>query len=160
MRPKIINKKAFPVIGMGIQTTSEGGKNFQDIPLFWQKATEENLIERIPHKKHPRSYMGICMDFEPNGGFTYLIASEVTHTEDIPEGMICREIPPATYAVFTAHGKMPDAIQETTKYIYQDWLPDSKYQHAGTPDFELYDKRSTVGGENAEVDIYIPIGPP
>lgn len=160
MEPNIVSKQSFPVIGMQIQTTSQDGKNFQDIPQFWQKATEENLIERIPHKKLPGSYMGICMDFEPDGGFTYLIASEVTHTEDIPEGMVCREIPPAKYAVFNAHGKMPDAIQETTRYICQEWLPASEYQHAGTSDFERYDERSKVGGEDAKVVIFIPIGPP
>jgi AraC family transcriptional regulator len=160
MEPKIINKKSFPVIGMQIQTTSQDGKNFQEIPQFWKQITEDNLFERIPPQKHPGSYLGICMDFEPDGGFSYLIASEVTHTEDIPEGMVCKTIPPATYAVFTAHGKMPEAIQETTKYIYQEWLPASGYQHAGTPDFELYDERSTVGGEDALVDIHIPIGLP
>ncbi len=29
-----------------------------------------------------------------------------------------------------------------------------------SPDFELYDERSTVGGEDAKVDINIPIGSP
>lgn len=158
MEPQIISKESFPVIGMQIHTTSQDGKNFQDIPKFWKQISEENLIARIPHKKHPGIYMRICMDFEPDGGFSTLIASEVTHTEDVPEGMVCRTIPPATYAVFTAQGTMPDAIQETTRYIYREWLPESGHQHAGSPDIELYNERSTVGGEDAEVDIYIPIG--
>ena len=70
--------------------------------------------------------------------------------------MVTKIIPEAEYAVFTAIGKMPDSIQNTTKYIHREWLPKSKYQHAGSPEFELYDERSG-DGENAEVDIYVPI---
>ena len=42
-----------------------------------------------------------------------------------------------------------------TQKIFTVWLPKSKYQHAGSPEFELYDDRSG-DGEHAEVDIYVP----
>ena len=100
--------------------------------------------------------MGICLDFRADGAFTYIIGSEVTNTDNVPDDMVSKKIPDAKYAVFSACGKMPDSIQNTFKYIYHEWLPKSKYQHADSPEFELYDERSD-DSENAEVDIYVPI---
>ena len=159
MEPKIISKKAFPVIGIELKTTTREGKNFIEIPQFWQQVIQKEQIKNIPNKKQPETVLGICMDFEADGTFSYIIGSEVAHTDDVPEDMVIKQIPDAEYAVFTARGKMPDSIQNTTKYIYQEWLPKSKYQHANSPEFELYDERSD-DSKNSEVDIYIPIASP
>jgi len=156
MEPKIISKKAFPVIGIELKTTTREGKNFTEIPQFWQQVIEKQHIKNIPNKKQLDTVLGICMDFKADGTFSYIIGSEVTSTDNVPDDMVSKKIPDAEYAVFTARGKMPDSIQNTTKYIYQEWLPKSKYQHANSPEFELYDERSDFS-ENAEVDIYIPI---
>ena len=156
MEPKIISKKAFPVIAIELKTTTREGKNFVEIPQFWQQVIQKKQINNIPNKKQPDIVLGICMDFRADGDFSYIIGSEVTNADNVPEDMVSRKIPEANYAVFTARGKMPDSIQHATKYIYREWLPKSKYQHAHSPEFELYDERSG-DSENAEVDIYIPI---
>ena len=156
MEPKIISKKAFYIIGIELKTTTREGKNFVEIPQFWRHVIQKKQIENIPNKKQPGTVLGICMDFSADGDFSYIIGSEVTNTDNVPDDMVSREIPEANYAVFTALGKMPDSIQNTTKYIYREWLPKSKYQHAHSPEFELYDERSG-DSENAEVDIHIPI---
>lgn len=70
--------------------------------------------------------------------------------------MAGRTVPAAKYAVFTAKGPVPQAIQDTWRYIYSSWLPKSGCERAETEDFELYDERCTHD-EGAEVDIYIPI---
>ncbi|MEJ2563456.1 MAG: GyrI-like domain-containing protein [Anaerolineales bacterium] len=62
----------------------------------------------------------------------------------------------ATYAVFTARGPCTKAIQDTTRYIYSTWLPESGYEHAMTADLEVYDERCS-DDDTSEVDIYIPI---
>lgn len=156
MEHKIITKESFPIIGIELKTTSRDGKNFVEIPQFWEKVLQRGQIDNIPNKKHPGTVLGICMDFETDGIFSYIIGTEVTNIENTPDGMVCKTIPAARYAVFTARGKMPGSIQDTVKYIYQEWLPNSEYQRANSADFELYDERYH-GGENAEVDICIPI---
>jgi AraC family transcriptional regulator len=100
--------------------------------------------------------LGFCLDFRADGDFSYIIESEVTNTDRVPNDMVTKMIPPAEYAVFTAIGKIPDSIQATTKYIHRKWLPKSKYRHADSPEFELDDERSD-NSENSEVDIYVPI---
>ena len=156
MEPKIISKKAFTVIGIELITTTREGKNFMEIPQFWQQVLRKKQIENIPNKKQPNTVLGLCMDFRDDGTFSYIIGSEVTNSDNVPADMVSKEIPDANYAVFTARGKIPESIQSTTKSIYQEWLPNSKYQHANSPEFELYDERSN-DMMNAEVDIYVPI---
>ena len=156
MEHAITSKESFHIIGVELKTTSHDGKNLAEIPQFWEKALEEGQLERIPDKKHKDTVLGICMDFEHGGRFSYIIGAEVTSIENTPEDMIWRKIPASKYAIFTARGKMPASIQETFRYIYQEWLPKSGYQRANSADFELYDERCH-DLENAEVDIYVPI---
>ncbi len=156
MEPEIISKESFPIIGIELRTTTHDGINFTEIPQFWEKVLEKGQIAKIPDRKSPDTILGVCMDFGSDGSFSYIIGAEVTSTENTPDDMVCRTIPAAKYAVFTARGKMPDSIQDVTKYIYQEWLPHSEFQRANLVDFELYDERFD-DEENAEVDIYVPI---
>ncbi len=157
-KPVFIRKDDFPVIGYELRTTTQEGKNFREIPEFWDKIIQEKGIERIPNRKYPNVTLGICMDFREDGSFCYLIASEVSSEKDIPEGMTLKQVPAAEYAVFTARGEMPESIQETVKYIYREWLPHSNYMRTAGAEFELYDERCERE-ENPEVDIYVPVKP-
>ena len=156
MEPEIIAKDSFPVIGIELKTTTQDGRNFAEIPQFWQQVMKKGQIARIPDRKDPQSLLGICTDFESGGGFSYIIGAEVTTTENTPDDMVSRMIPAARYAVFTARGQLPDSIQDVTRYIYNEWLPNSEFQRANLADFELYDERMD-DDENAAVDIYVPI---
>lgn len=156
MEPKFIEKDSFPIIGIELKTTTHKGKNFKAIPEFWNKILKQGLIHHIPNREDPDTVLGICMDFHQDENFSYIIGAEVTNTEEIPAGMVAKVIPAAQYAIFTAVGRIPDSIQKTVKYIYKEWLPQSAYQRRNSADFELYDERCRKG-ENAEVDIYIPI---
>ena len=156
MEHAIISKESFPIIGVELKTTTHDGRNLVEIPRFWEKVIKEGQIDKIPDKKFKGTVLGICMDFKPEGRFSYIIGSEVSSTVNTPGNMVCRTIPAATYAVFTARGKMPGSIQDTVKYIHREWLPNSEYQRANSADFELYDERYN-DAENAEVDIYISI---
>lgn len=60
------------------------------------------------------------------------------HKSETPEGLLELEIPASKWGVFEVHGAMPDAIQKTWKQIISEWFPFSHYQHAGTPDLEVY----------------------
>ncbi len=156
MEPTFTSKEAFTVIGVELKTTTNDGRNLVEIPQFWERIIRKGLIADIPDRKSERTLLGICMDFEPNGRFSYIIGAEVASTENTPDDMVSKKIPDATYAVFTARGKMPGSIQDTFKYIYQDWLPKSEYQRAHSAEFELYDERCN-DSDDSEVDIYIPI---
>lgn len=156
MEYAIVSKESFPIIGVELKTTIHHGRNFVEIPRFWEKVLAEGRIDNIPNKKSQSTLLGVCLDYEDSGEFSYIIGSEVTSTEGAPQDMVCRTIPGACYAVFTVRGRLPDSVQDAVKYIYYEWLPNSEFHHAKAADFELYDERC-IDAENAEVELYVPI---
>jgi AraC family transcriptional regulator len=152
----IVEKAEFLVMGPAIKCTTEDDENIKRIPLFWEEAMQKGMLERIPNTVDEQTCYGICLDFEsPN--FTYMIAREVDSLDGIPDDMIGRTIPAATYAVFTAKGPITKAVQDATRYIYSTWLPESGYEHAMTADLEVYEDRRMSDDGQSEVDICIPI---
>ena len=157
LEPKIVTKDEFMIVGAELRVKNQDGENFAEIPKFWSDFLNKNRFDEIPNVVKNNISYGICCDCDPDEStFSYIIAQEVSSLETIPEGMIGRVIPKAEYLVFTAKGSIPDDLQETIKQIYGTWLPNSKYRHAGTPDFELYDCHR-MGEHSSEVDVYIPI---
>jgi AraC family transcriptional regulator len=82
----------------------------------------------------------------------------------LPPGCERRRIAPAKYAVFTTPPASPadfgQAIVQTWRHIYQDWLPASaKWEHAAGETFERYDERCEPERTQLQMDIYIPVQP-
>ncbi|KAB3525921.1 hypothetical protein F8153_14405 [Alkaliphilus serpentinus] len=60
------------------------------------------------------------------------------------------------YAVFKINGSVETA-QNTWRYIYGTWLPNSNYEREEGPDFEVTDVCKSVYPGNMSMEIYIPI---
>jgi AraC family transcriptional regulator len=75
-----------------------------------------------------------------------------TFIGDTPEGLLELEIPASKWGVFEVHCAMPDAMQNTWKQIISEWFPSSHYEHAGTPDLEVY-----TNGNPSNPDYYSEI---
>ena len=113
----------------------------------------------LPRSKNGRAY-GLCLKESPEN-FTYMAAFEVNDLNNIPSGMEGLVIEKADYAVFTftVDDKSPIGDQFLNVYrgIWGNWLPNSNYEYANTPDFELYDNRFDVNSATGQVDIWIPV---
>lgn len=159
MEPQIKSVPSFKVVGYKIDTTSVDGKNFEDIPKFWQKILQNDcsLLREIKDVINPEISYGICSNMKEDGSFNYIIGFEVSTSKRATEKMHIETIPEAKYAVFTAKGQMPESIQSAVKYAYGEWLPKSGYELTSTADFELYDEARMVNPKSTECDIYIPI---
>ncbi|WP_127497250.1 AraC family transcriptional regulator [Paenibacillus glycanilyticus] len=164
MEYKIITKPAFKVIGYEIRTRANGD-NHKEIPAFWQEYIQKELYKNIPNRVHKDSpvELGICYNFDMGSDiFSYLIGMEAETFDGVEgEGLVCREFDGAEYAVFTTP-KVPreqfsSSIQNTWMTVFSEWFPHSGYEHAGTPEFELYDERSNHELAEIQMDIYIPI---
>jgi AraC family transcriptional regulator len=162
---RMVTKPGFKLIGYGLETSSQDGRNLQEIPAFWQRYLADKGWERIPNAVFRDSpvELGICTDFDmENGSFTYVIGMEAEHFEGVPDDLVCREFPEATYAVFTtpkvAQEQFSSSIQATWKSIFEEWFPHSGYEHAGAAEFEWYDQRAHADkNEQLQMDIYIPV---
>jgi AraC family transcriptional regulator len=147
--PKIIQRPAFTVVGM-----VHSGKNENDeIPQMW--AAMGPRFAEVRHVVDPEDCYGVVdnMD-EGNGTFDYVAGIEVERARDLPEGMVSWDVPGGTYAVFTC--TLP-GLGEAYTHAYSTWLPQSGYERAPGPEFELYDAEFDPKDANSKMEIYIPI---
>ncbi|PWK06664.1 AraC family transcriptional regulator [Tumebacillus permanentifrigoris] len=161
MTPTIVTKSAFKLIGYALETNCNEGQNHVEIPAFWQRYMNEKLGDHIPNKLRPDVELGVCANFQPETGvLTYVIGFEADSFDNVPEGMVCYTIPEATYAVFTtppaSDAEFGQTIQQAWGQAFSEWFPTSGYEHAGTSEFEWYDKRCWSESDK-QMDIYIPI---
>ncbi len=152
MQPKIVTKPAFKAIGLSYVGKNEHGEISQMWGTFNQRASE------IPWRGS--CAYGLCFanpEGAPEGEFEYIAAFEVPNEENIPEGMVYREVPEYKYAVFTHHGRL-DKLGDTYEYIFNTWLPQSGLEvHPDKYDMEIYDERFLSDSDKSELDIYVAV---
>jgi AraC family transcriptional regulator len=149
MEPKIIKGAAFTVVGMKYHGKNENN----EIPQLWGEFGPR--MGEIKQVANPHVAYGVCDNFdESSSEFDYIAGFEVGSTAEIPEGMVSWDIPAGQYAVFTC--TLP-TLGETYQYAYHTWLPQSGYQRAAGPEFELYDESFDLRDPRSEMDVYIPI---
>jgi len=67
------------------------------------------------------------------------------------------DIPKGKYAVFRHKGSYA-SLNKLYRYIYENWLPDSKYYAKNTLSFEMYmNSPRTTKLSDLETDVYIPV---
>ncbi len=156
---KIIEGEAFQVVGKELEVCTKDGENFKKIPQFWMECNRDGTCEALCNIFKAREILGICMDMEhEKERFTYLVAVKRGETAklDSGKGFIVKEIPTATWAVFTAVGSIPGSIQKVWKGIFQDWFPATGYEHACAPELEVYPPGNTNAADY-QCEVWIPI---
>ena len=151
MEPKFVTLPAFNVVGMRYF-----GKNeHQEISDLWGKANQR--MGEIRHVASQNAY-GVCIMLPdaPTGEFEYIAGLEVSQVEDVPDGMVVREVPASQYAVFTHLGSL-EQLPATYEYIYGTWVPQSGHQLIEGLDFELYNEDFKAFTPDSKFYIYVPI---
>jgi len=149
MEPKMISRPAFTVVGMKYRGKNEHG----EIPKLWGEFMPRE--GGIKQKVNPHICYGVMGNYdEGSGEFDYVAGFEVESAADVPEGMVRWNMPEQSYAVFTC--TLP-TIREAFEHIYHTWLPESGYQRADGPEFELYDERFDPQDPSSEMYVYIPV---
>ena len=141
------------VMGIKRRTSNADGRSVQDIPACWQEFLSTNMASKITNRAKTPAMFAVYSEYDSDwtGEYAYLIGSEVTKADTIPEGLAVTRIPAQTYAVFKAAGPMPDALLAVWMSVWGTNLP-----RTYTCDFEQYDARFTRP-ENKEIDVYIAV---
>jgi AraC family transcriptional regulator len=145
---RIIERPAFRIAGK--QTYISGPDNAQ-FGRFWGQCREGKLFERFAELANLRPgpqtggvMLGVSrVEKDPaRRDFNYMIAVELPETlavtDPLLEGLEIATVPAATWAVFDAHGPVPDAIVAAEMFAFGEWLPASGYTHALAPEMEVY----------------------
>lgn len=153
---KIVERASFQVVGKTLKVSTRDGENLKQIPHFWSECNEDGTCMKICSLNETKPMLGICMDAElEKEQFTYMIAVEKPEGKSL-EPFEIAEIPQSTWAVFPSVGPMPGAIQKVWERIFQEWFPSTGYEHAGTPELEVY----PMGDSNSEdyrCEVWVPI---
>jgi AraC family transcriptional regulator len=165
MQYRIQELPATKVTGLVGRFTAKDGANMREIPEFWRRSNEAGHSCALAEKSGKLGLLGICLPYEGDGEtFEYMIGIEAPSSRiGLPPGCKDAVLPAATYAVFESRGPMPGAIQETWKRAFSEWFPASGYEHAGTPDFEVYprfppdDPRGDPASPQCYTEVWIPL---
>ena len=153
MNYRIETKEAFRIVGISAPLHQELEKNFEVVPMMWQKAAMTGIIPKL----------GQMMNGELNGILGVSACNEreqckyfIAVTSDAPLDESLEEyiVPTATWAIFYGEGTMPDSIQDLEKRIVTEWLPSSGYEYGNAPDIEVY---LSPDPQNAKFEVWIPV---
>ncbi len=93
--------------------------------------------------------------FRPDFTFEKWAAAEVSSFNDLPEGYEKLEIPAGNYAVFIHHGDASKA-EQTFRYIFEKWLPESGFELDDRPHFEILGAKYKNNDPESEEEVWIP----
>lgn len=147
--PKIIQRGRFLVMGTLSQITpgTESGEKFGAI---WSGF--EAHRDRIKTVSTDQKYYGVSFPTAGEDGFDYLAGMAITPVQATPAGLVVREVPAATYAVFACPVA---AIGQTKHYIFGEWCSKSRFRvDTSAPTFEQYPPAEDTA---SPVLIFIPV---
>jgi predicted transcriptional regulator YdeE len=160
VEPKIVTLSE-PIKMIGVSTRTGMKTIFKDAARLGQEYKKIKDANLIPNKKQPWGFVAVSKDFQGMESWEYLMGDVVECLDSVPEGLKSFEIPPMTCAVFPIRPKSKFSwgitIGLTKKYIFTEWLPNSKYEADSSilGDFEYHDERSLAS--NPEIDLYVAV---
>lgn len=135
---------------------------FHVIGQCWQKLHVKKHL--IMNRKEITFLVGINdyttwdHDNDAHPSYMYYAGAQVTRMENIPKGMVIKELPASKYMVFCYKSNCKDSLQPVTEYIYQQWIPQSTVQlnDKALYDFVKYGELVDHDG-TSEIEYWIPI---
>jgi predicted transcriptional regulator YdeE len=118
---KTVDQKAFTVIGISARSNNaqEAAGN-SVIAKQWDKFYKEGILDRIPNKADPATYVVYC-DYasDRNGDYTYIIGAKVSTASAVPPGMVAKAVSAGKYAIVTSErGPIPKIIVEAWQKVW------------------------------------------
>jgi len=160
MHYRIVEKEAFRIVGLmrRVPIIFEGVN--PEIAAMWQSLTPERIAQlKALSNVEPRGMLSASANFsegrmEEKGELDHYIG--VATTQPCPKGLAALEVPASTWAVFTAVGPFPAALQDVWGRIYAEWFPSSGYELAEGPEI-LWNEHPDTTVPDYRSEIWIPV---
>lgn len=161
VEPTITEKPKMLVVGFEapfIHVLSPDANNSEVIAPLWDRLFQNagRVTTRIGAEMYGVIYSRPDTERSHPDEFQYIAGVSVDADSDVPDEMVAYEIGDCTFAVFLHQGPI-NMIGETCREFYRNWLPQSKYEHAGFADIELYDDRFKCDREDSSMEYWIPV---
>ncbi|QDP41221.1 AraC family transcriptional regulator [Radiobacillus deserti] len=156
MQYRVEEHESFQIVGIRRRFSLENEENNREIPKMWDeinaKGTDQVLFSL--NNGAVKGVLGVCADHQDGKSVEYWIAA--AHEGEVPEEFESTYVPKSKWAIFEVHGPMPHSMQNVWKQIYSEWFPSSGYEHAGTPEVELYTEDDPFSSD-CYSEVWIPI---
>jgi len=158
LKPKLIELPEFKVTGLQLYGNFAKG----EYPQAWAKVSNDKH-EINADCAGGFSYGVELYKKEIQTEWHYLVGCEMLSPSNLAQErgieLATRVIPANLYAVFPYHGELTmKRAGALYSYIFNEWLPNNGYRHAGYYNFERYDKRF-LGAQDSgtEFELFVPI---
>jgi AraC family transcriptional regulator len=148
--PQIVDGEPLLVAGISKTYTHETMAN---IPAQWQEFGP--YLGRVPGQIGKHAY-GVIYNADDEDTYDYLCAVQVSDFTKVPKALGKLRIAPQKYAVFTQPGHI-STIRGTWNSVWSQWLPDSTFEAADAPVFELYPETFDPRTGNGGFELWVPI---
>lgn len=148
----IVQKPSMIVVGIECRTSNDPEAAPHDIPKHWDKFDAENVYPRILNKAS-NEVIALYCDYEGDctQPYSFVLGCIVSSLDDVPEGMVVKTIPAASYAVFPTVGEYPASLIKTWEQIWATNLT-----RTYTADYEVYGDKF-ISGDPKELDVFVAI---
>jgi AraC family transcriptional regulator len=148
--PRIVRGKRLLIAGLSERYSCQSSAR---VPSQWQRF--------LPHLGYIAGQLGgtaygVRCNSDDAGNFDYVCGAEVEHFSGIPSDWRCLRIPEQTYAVFFQRDHI-STIRATWNTIWNQWLPNSKYEPLDAPEFERYEENFNSATGTGGFEIWIPV---
>lgn len=159
MNYRIVEKGAFQIVGIKKRITMifEGVNPQMD--SMWQSLTMEDIQElKALCNIEPAGILCVSANFEERAveGTELDQYIGVATTRIAPKRFSVLPVEASTWAVFTAIGQFPAALQDTWAKIYAEWFPSSGYELSDGPEI-LWNESRDTSLPNYKSEIWIPV---
>lgn len=159
MEYRIIEIDRFRIVGIKerIKLVYEGVNPQMD--AMWRRLGEQDYAElKRLSNIDPKGIVCVSANFEEGRaeGTELDQYIGVATTSDVPARWESLEVEAATWAVFTARGAFPKALQDTWARIYSEWFPSSDYELTGGPEI-LWNEGKDMTKSDYTSEIWIPV---
>lgn len=156
---RIIEREAFQIAGVKkrIALVYEGVNPQMD--SMWAGLTGEDIaaLKQLSNVE-PMGLLCVSANFSENRaeGTELDQYIGVATSKQIPERWEVLPVDASVWAVFTAVGAFPQALQETWARIFAEWLPVSGYELTGGPEI-LWNESKDTSRPDYKSEIWIPV---
>ncbi len=156
---RIVEKEAFQIAGLKKQITLvyEGVNPQMDDVVA--RLTEKGIQElKELSNIDPKGILSISANFTEGRAEGTILDQYIgiATTKRIPEKWDVLSVNAGTWAVFTAIGDFPKALQDTWARIYSEWFPTSGYEITGGPEI-LWNESKDTSRPDYKSEIWIPV---
>jgi AraC family transcriptional regulator len=158
MRYRVVDRPDFNVVGPKARVPLVHSGPNQAI-IDFVRGIGPQTLERLEElsDQEPRGIVAVCDDLDPSRaeGTELDYYHGVITSATAPEGTAALSVPAGTWAVFTASGPVPQAIQELWRDVFTQWFPSNPYRSRPGP--EILRTRLSPDGSAADAELWLPV---